>query len=133
MYRNVVVGKPLSNPFELHGEDEEEYTLFTEERFLPAILVEAGVVKSRSEVRRNKPDLCITLDKLDCLEIKWGKNKIYIIVGMSKENELETRIDVATLTLDAIKDNVVNNRDIEYLKEDIDDLINQLRTIKEMV
>lgn len=88
MFQNVVIGKPLIEPWQLISIDKEEFekfdqreTLFTEERFLPAILVETGIVKSRSEVRRNKPELCVTLDKLDCLWIKWGKHKLWIIVG----------------------------------------------------
>lgn len=88
MFQNVVIGKPLIEPWQLISTTEEEFetfdkrnTLFTEERFLPAILVEAGIVKSRSEVRRNKPELCVTLDKLDCLWIKWGKCMIWIVVG----------------------------------------------------
>lgn len=88
MFQNVVIGKPLIEPWQLISTTEEEFetfdkrnTLFTEERFLPAILVEAGIVKSRSEVRRNKPELCVTLDKLDCLWIKWGKRMIWIVVG----------------------------------------------------
>lgn len=88
MFQNVVIGKPLIEPWQLISIDKEEFekfdqreTLFTEERFLPAILVETGIVKSRSEVRRNKLELCVTLDKLDCLWIKWGKHKLWIIVG----------------------------------------------------
>ena len=88
MFQNVVIGKPLIEPWQLISITKEEFetfdrrnTLFTEERFLPAILVETGVVKSRGEVRRNKPELCVTLDKLDCLWIKWGKHKIWIVVG----------------------------------------------------
>lgn len=88
MLHNVVIGKPLIEPWQLISTTEEEFetfdkrdTLFTEERFLPAILVEAGIVKSRSEVRRNKPELCVTLDKLDCLWVKWGKHMIWIVVG----------------------------------------------------
>lgn len=88
MFQNVVIGKPLIEPWQLISIDKEEFekfdqreTLFTEERFLPAILVETGIVKSRSEVRRNNPKLCVTLDKLDCLWIKWGKHKLWIIVG----------------------------------------------------
>ena len=88
MFHNVVVGKPLVEPWTLISSSEEEFnqfdkrdTLFTEERFLPAILVEAGVVSSRGEVRRNKPELCVSLDTLDCIWIKWGKQRIYIIVG----------------------------------------------------
>lgn len=88
MFQNVVVGKPLLDPWEFISENEEEFeksdkkeTLFTNERYLPAILVEAGIVKSRSEVKRNKPELCITLDKPNCLWVKWGKTKLYIVVG----------------------------------------------------
>lgn len=88
MFQNVVIGKPLIEPWKLISITEEEFerfdrkeTLFTEERFLPAILVETGIVKSRGEVRRNKPELCITLDKLDCLWVKWGKHKLWIVVG----------------------------------------------------
>lgn len=88
MFRNVVIGKPICDVKLLIGYDEDdfeknekEYTLFTETRFLPAIMKEAGVVKSANEVRRNKPELCITLDKLDCINIKWGKKFLYIVVG----------------------------------------------------
>lgn len=42
---------------------------------------EAGIVKSTNEVRKNKPELMITLNNLDCLWIKWGKKLLYIIVG----------------------------------------------------
>lgn len=74
MFLNVVIGKPLIETWQLISTSEEEFdkrdTLFTEERFLPAILVEAGVVPSRGEVRCNKPELCKTLDKLDCLQVK---------------------------------------------------------------
>jgi hypothetical protein len=88
MFHNVVVGKPLisaSNLIALDDKDwesnEKELTLFTETRFLPAIMKEAGIVKSTAEVKRNKPELCITLDKLDCFNLKWGKRFLFIIVG----------------------------------------------------
>ena len=88
MFHNIVIGKPLVEPWELISTSKKEFeqfdrrdTLFTEERFLPAVLVEAGVVKSRGEVKRNKPELCISLDYLDCLWVKWGKQRIFIIVG----------------------------------------------------
>lgn len=88
MFHNIVIGKPLLEPWKLISKTEEEFnkfdkkdTLFTKERLLPAILVEAGVVSSRGEIRRNKPELCKSLDELDCLWVKWGKNKIYIVVG----------------------------------------------------
>ena len=88
MFHNIVIGKPLVDAWTLISSTEEEFeksdkndTLFTEERFLPALLVDAGVVKSRGEVKRNKPELCISLDKPDCLWVKWGKQRIFIIVG----------------------------------------------------
>lgn len=85
---NVVIGTPLVEPWMLLADDatdwevnEKQQTLFTEQRYLPAILKEAGIVPSISEVRRNRPDLVITLDKLDCFWIKWGKKRLYIVVG----------------------------------------------------
>lgn len=88
MFMNVVVGKPLVPPQSLLALDEQDWknneqpqTLFTESRYLPAILKEAGVVSSTSEVRKNKPELNISLEYPDCLWVKWGKKKIYIVVG----------------------------------------------------
>ena len=88
MIQNIVIGKPLVESWSLISLSEEdfekndkEYTMFTEERFLPTLLVSAGIVKSKSEVKRNKPEFWIALNTLDCLWIKWGKSKIYIIVG----------------------------------------------------
>lgn len=88
MFHNVVIGEPLVAAWSLLAEDETDWednekkkTLFTNTRFLPAIMKEAGLVSSTSEVRRNKPELCINLDKLDCINIKWGKKFLYIVVG----------------------------------------------------
>ena len=88
MFHNIVIGKPLVDAWTLISSTEEEFekfdkkdTLFTNERFLPALLVDAGVVKSRGEVKRNKPELCINLDNLDCMWVKWGKQRVFIIVG----------------------------------------------------
>ena len=88
MFHNIVIGKPLVDAWTLISSTEEEFekfdkkdTLFTNERFLPALLVDAGVVKSRGEVKRNKPELCITLNNLDCIWVKWGKQRLFIIVG----------------------------------------------------
>lgn len=88
MFHNIVIGKPLVDVWTLISSTEEEFekfdkkdTLFTEERFLPALLVDAGVVKSRGEVKRNKPELCISLNNLDCIWVKWGKQRLFIIVG----------------------------------------------------
>lgn len=87
-FQNVVVGEPLVHPKELialnDGDweiNEKQQTLFTLERFLPKIMVEAGFVKSINEVRRNQPKLVRTLDTLDCINIKWGKHFLYIVVG----------------------------------------------------
>ena len=88
MIMNVVIGKPLVEASELlafnEGDwetNEKQQTLFTSERFLPAIMKEAGLVQSISEVRRNQPKLMKTLDTLDCMQIKWGKKHLFIVVG----------------------------------------------------
>ena len=85
---NIVIGKPIVDEvfiFALNDEDwekvEKEKTYWTEERNLAVILKELGIVKSVSEVRRNKPQLYVKLDKLDYMEIKWGKRKLFVLVG----------------------------------------------------
>ena len=88
MFLNAVIGTPLVDPTTLLSYDkedwekvEEDQTLFTNQRFLQALLKEAGIAPSTNEVRRNRPDLVVTLDKPDCFWVKWGKKKLYIIVG----------------------------------------------------
>jgi hypothetical protein len=88
MFHNVVIGKPLIEPWVLLAHDrqdwletEEKDTLFTDTRFLPAIMKEAGIVSSTGEVRRNRPEYCINLNEVDCVNVKWGKKRLYIIVG----------------------------------------------------
>jgi len=88
IYENVVIGKPVCELIDLYATTADDWdfnecgkTLFTKERFLPKILVDCGVAKSTSEVRRNKPEFVRTLDKLDFEEVKWGKKRIYICVG----------------------------------------------------
>ena len=88
MFHNVVIGKPIISVSSLLAlddkdweENEKDLTLFTETRSLPAIMKEAGIVQSTGEVRRNKPELCVTLDKLDCINLKWGKKFLFIVVG----------------------------------------------------
>ena len=85
---NIVIGKPIVEPCDIFAKDmedweknEKEKTFYTEERFLPKILVEIGATKSISEIRRNRKDLMITLDKLDYKEIKLGKRRMFILVG----------------------------------------------------
>lgn len=40
-----------------------------------------GIAPSVSEVRRNRKDLIVELNHLDYLEIKYGKKKLFILVG----------------------------------------------------
>lgn len=88
MFVNVVVGKSLVSPDTLLALDKEDWeqnekkaTLFTETRYLPAIMKEAGIVSSTNEVRRNNQKYNITLEKPDCIMIKWGKKFLFIVVG----------------------------------------------------
>lgn len=88
MFLNVVVGSPLMAPEQLLAadsndwlENEKPQTLFTETRYLPAILKEAGIVSSSSEVRKNKPELNIVLKNPDFMKGKWGKKFLHIFVG----------------------------------------------------
>lgn len=85
---NIVIGKPIVDPcdmFTKNMEDweknEKEKTYYTEERFLPKILVEIGATKSVNEIRRNRKDLVVTLNDLAYLEIKLGKRRLFILVG----------------------------------------------------
>ena len=87
---NIVIGKPVVDPQELFAADkddwnkvEKEKTYFTEERFLPRILVDIGIYPSISEIRRNKPQLVVTLDHLDYIdEVKVSKKrKLWIVIG----------------------------------------------------
>lgn len=85
---NIVVGKPIVSPVDIFARNVEDWeklerdkTMWTEERSLANILKDLGIVKSISEVRRNKPQLCVKLEKLDFMEVKWGKRRLYILVG----------------------------------------------------
>lgn len=87
IFTNIVVGNPICEPWhmfckkESEWEEEKKNIMFTNERFLPKILVDAGIAKSNSEVRKNKPEFVKTLDTPDFLELKWGKKFIFIQVG----------------------------------------------------
>lgn len=68
MIQNIVIGKLLVEPESLFALDKKDWedvekpiTMFTEERFLPKLMV--------------------SLDKVDYLEIKWGKKRLFIGVG----------------------------------------------------
>ena len=87
---NIVIGNLLCNPADLFAEDSNDWennekakTLFTSERSLPKILVELGIYPSTSEIRRNRTDLMITLDKVDFIDKLKVKKKqfIWIAVG----------------------------------------------------
>lgn len=87
---NIVIGKPLCEPSDLFASDEQDWkeneekqTFFTEERFLPKILVELGIYPSISEIRRNRPDLVVTLDKVDFINKLKVKKKqfMWIMIG----------------------------------------------------
>ena len=87
---NVVIGKPIVEPSAMFATDEydwerneKEKTYYTYERFLPRILVDIGIYPSISEIRRNKPELMISLDKLDFIDnLKASKKRrLWILVG----------------------------------------------------
>ena len=80
---NVQVGYPIVPLSELIPVEEFSDTISTMSRYLPKIMVEAGIVSSTSEVRRNRPDLCKMYpdDMTTCEEIKWGKKRLYVVVG----------------------------------------------------
>ena len=83
MFHNVIIGSPIVEPKTLIALDDIDWETNEKEKtlFLPAIMKEAGIVKSIGEVRKNKPELVFTLNELDCLWIKWGKKFLYIVVG----------------------------------------------------
>ena len=87
---NIVIGKPIVEPstmFSLNEDDwnrtEKEKTYYTDERFLPRILVDIGIYPSVNEIRRNKPDLMVELNQLDFLDnLKVSKKRrLWILVG----------------------------------------------------
>ena len=86
---NIVIGTPLVSAKELLSANDSDWanvefekTLFTNERYLPNILVQLGIYPSISEIRRNKPELMIKLDKIDFINIKPKKKRpLWIIVG----------------------------------------------------
>ena len=87
---NIVIGKPIVEPFIMFATDEDDWikfekekTYYTDERFLPRILVDIGIYPSVSEIRRNKTELMISLDKLDFINnLKVSKKRrLWILVG----------------------------------------------------
>ena len=87
---NVIIGNLLVEPHHIFGlnkndwnEIEKDKTLFTDEKFIPRIMVQAGIVNSVSEVRRNRPDLMREGEESSCEIIKWG-NSFYSSHGEEK-------------------------------------------------
>lgn len=86
---NIVIGQPLINPSAIFSADANDWndneaikTYYTNERYLPRILVDLGIYPSVSEIKRNKPNLVCTLDKLDFLMIRPKKKiPLWILVG----------------------------------------------------
>lgn len=104
---NIVIGKPIVDEFLMFSFDEKEWneickfkTIWIEERFLGDILTKEIPIKhfdemgnfvedtinlkvfpSKSQLRKNRPDLFITLDSLDFKEIKIGKKRFWILIG----------------------------------------------------
>ena len=87
---NIVIGKPIVEPFTMFSLNEKDWnrtekekTYYTDERFLPRILVDIGIYPSVNEIRRNKPDLMIELNQLDFLDnLKVSrKRRLWILVG----------------------------------------------------
>lgn len=92
----VIIDKPLLKPQELGFNDGTiPSSLFTNERYLPNILVQIGFFKSKGEIRKNRPDLVITLDKLDMLEFKIGKKIVWILVGLTDEDYVKYELEEA--------------------------------------
>lgn len=86
---NIVIGQPLINPSAIFSTDVDDWddneltkTYYTNERYLPRILVDLGIYPSVSEIKRNKPELMITLDKIDFIQIRPKKKvPLWILVG----------------------------------------------------
>lgn len=84
---NIVIGQPLINEKILLSDENNAYdnwreiTVYDSERFLPRLLVKYNFVKSIKEIRRNRADLLIYLDKPDFFKIKLGKKIIWVVVG----------------------------------------------------
>lgn len=94
---NIIIGCPIVKDVELmfakdltdwHNNEAEKTILIpTGINNIAELLVLLGIVKSKSEVRRNKPELCKVFDKPDYIEVKWGKRRLYVLIGQNLSNE----------------------------------------------
>ena len=87
---NIVISNPIVEPSTMFAANEDDWnntekekTYYTEERFLPRILVDIGIYPSVSEIRRNKPELMVELKQLDFIDnLKVSKKRrLWILVG----------------------------------------------------
>ena len=87
---NVVIGNIDTCESDLFAYDEKDWcqnevdkTYYTNERFLPKILVALGIYPSVSEIRRNKPNLMVTLSAKDFIsKLKVAKKRyLWIAIG----------------------------------------------------
>lgn len=87
---NIVIGTPIVDPKDMFASSdddwnaiEKEKTYYTDERFLPRILVDLGIYPSISEIHRNKPQLVKSLDSLDFIDGLKAKKKrkLWVLVG----------------------------------------------------
>lgn len=85
---DIIIGKPLSIDPDLFGLDDP-HTF--ELRFLPKILVELGIAKSTSDIKRNRPDLWVTFgdNEKGFFQFKLGKERITLLVLTAGEQKLE--------------------------------------------
>ena len=87
---NIVIGNPIVEPSTMFATNEDDWnkiekekTYYTDERFLPRILVNIGIYPSVNEIRRNKLEFVVSLDKLDFIDnLKASKKRrLWILVG----------------------------------------------------
>ena len=77
MLAEIIIGKPLVTVNEIGFNNP----IYSDERYLPNLLISLGLFKSKSQIKKNRPDLMLSLDKLDFMEIKIGKSYLWILVG----------------------------------------------------
>ena len=87
---NIVIGNLIVEPSTMFAFDEDDWnkvekekTYYTDERFLFCFLVDIGIYPSVNEIRRNKPELMIELNRLDFIDnLKASKKRrLWILVG----------------------------------------------------
>lgn len=84
---NIVLKDSQADPFDLLSDgtiadwkSELEKTWYgCEEVFLPNILVTLNVFQSKSQIRKNRPDLWREIEAGKYEEIKVGKKKLFIV------------------------------------------------------